>query len=145
MGTLLLVDLLKLKLFHCTRLCRLDRAVRRSLVSIELKAIDCFQCRSYWESSPSIPVCEVCEGYAFTGVCLSTGRGVCLNPCWDTHLPQADTPRADTPHWADTPRADTPLRSACWDTVNKRAVRILRECNLVNIPVKLNFIVDWNC
>ena len=30
-----------------------------------------------------------------------------------------------------TPRADTPPRSACWDTVNKRAVRIPLECILV--------------
>ena len=29
------------------------------------------------------------------------------------------------------PWADTPLRSACWDTVNKRAGRILLECILV--------------
>ena len=37
----------------------------------------------------------------------------------------------DTP-WADTPSpANTPLGSACWDTINKRAVRILMECILV--------------
>ena len=29
------------------------------------------------------------------------------------------------------PGADTPLHSACWDMVNKRAVRILLECILV--------------
>ena len=50
----------------------------------------------------------------------------------------ADTPRADTtlsrhlpgqtPHWVDTP-----LQSACWDTANKRAVRIPLECILVYI------------
>ena len=58
-------------------------------------------------------------------------------------LPWADTPRADPPR-ADPPRADplgrhpladpSPDRhppSACWDTVNKRVVRILLECNLV--------------
>ena len=39
--------------------------------------------------------------------------------------PQADTPRH--------PLADTPLPSACWDTVKKRAVRILLECIIVII------------
>ena len=57
----------------------------------------------------------------------------------------------DTPPWADTPQADppgqTPLPgqtppvhaeihpppSVCWDTVNKRAVRIPLECILVII------------
>ena len=49
-------------------------------------------------------------------------------------MPRADTPWADIPTpWADTPPwADTSaLRSACWDTVNKRAVRIPLECILV--------------
>ena len=43
-------------------------------------------------------------------------------------------PPGQTPPWADNPppRADTPpLHSACWDTVKKRAVRILLECILV--------------
>ena len=41
------------------------------------------------------------------------------------------------PHWEDThlarhpPRQTSPLHSACWDMVNKQAVRILLEC----IPV----------
>ena len=55
------------------------------------------------------------------------------HPLWiDT--PCADTPWADTPGRhppGNTPRANTP-RSVCWDTVNKRAVRILLECNLVS-------------
>ena len=68
---------------------------------------------------------SICEGYVFTGVCLSTGGGVCLwsrgmsathTPPWaDTtgHPPPwVDTPQVDTPLWADT----TPLPSACWDT-----------------------------
>ena len=33
--------------------------------------------------------------------------------------------------WADPPRQTPPLGSACWDTVNKQAVRILLECILV--------------
>ena len=49
------------------------------------------------------PANEVCEGYVFTGVCLSTGG--CLPRCL----------------WADTPRQTPPghpplLPSACWDT-----------------------------
>ena len=43
-----------------------------------------------------------CEGYVFTGVCLSTvgrGGGVCLSAGWDTTPP----PGADTPLGADTP------------------------------------------
>ena len=61
------------------------------------------------------PVNKVCEGFVFTGVCLSTGEGgVC-------HIqllgPQADTPWADTPGqtpprqtppWADNPLGQTP-------------------------------------
>ena len=47
-----------------------------------------------------------------------------------------DTPRADTPLGRQPPGetplwTDTPLRSVCWDTVNKWAVRILLECILV--------------
>ena len=36
-----------------------------------------------------------CEGYVFTGVCLSTRRGVCLSACWDTthkHPPPEQKP-----------------------------------------------------
>ena len=76
--------------------------------------------------------------------------------CWDTHPPwqtppgqtspsDQTPPWADTPSWADTPWTHspgqtspaqcmlgyTPLHSAGWDTVNKRAIRILLECRLV--------------
>ena len=44
-----------------------------------------------------LPANEVCEGYVFTGICLSTGKAVAG--------PEADTPQADTP-----------LPNACWDT-----------------------------
>ena len=37
----------------------------------------------------------------------------------------------DTPWHTPLPQADTPLHSACWDTVNKRAVRTPLECILV--------------
>ena len=55
------------------------------------------------------PANEVCEGYVFTGVCLSTGG--CLPP-------QADTPQVDNPHppgqtlpQADILPADTPRQT----------------------------------
>ena len=57
------------------------------------------------------------EGYVFTGVCLSTGGGVCLSVCWDTTPPGADTPLgADIPleqtsPWNRHSRAYTPPRS----------------------------------
>ena len=72
-----------------------------------------------------------CEGYVFTGVCLSTWGGLpqCMlgyhtplgadpprsRPPWE-QTPGADTPqsrhppRADTPWSRHTPRADTPRR-----------------------------------
>ena len=78
--------------------------------------------------------------------CLSVHRGVSASmhagipspparhhPA-DTTLgrpPRADSPCADkppTPSCEDTP---SPIRSTCWDTVNKRAVRIPLECILV--------------
>ena len=40
----------------------------------------------------------------------------------------AGTPPAGTPH---TPQVGAPPGNACWDTVNKRVVRILLECILV--------------
>ena len=47
-----------------------------------------------------------CKGYIFTGVCVSTGGGVCLSACLDT---TTTTPGADTtPPGADTPRSRHP-------------------------------------
>ena len=77
------------------------------------------------------------QGNIFTSVfslsrILFTG-GVCLSACWDTTAPLlgADTPREQTP----TPSgAGTPPLAQCMlvgDTVHKRAVCILLECNLV--------------
>ena len=95
------------------------------------------------------PATKLGQGYVFTRVCDSVHRdGVYPSACWDTHTPWADTPLgrhppwADTSPWADPPGRHTPLpgqtppwqtppHSACWDTVNKRAVCILLECNLV--------------
>ena len=67
------------------------------------------------------PANEVCEGYVFTGVCLSTVVGG-LPHCMLGHtIPRHTSPLGRPP----------PLCSACWDTVNKRAVCIPLECNLV--------------
>ena len=68
---------------------------------------------------------EVCEGYVFTGVCLSTG-GVSarLHAGIHIHPPRQTPPSGQTPPWADTPWQTPPPGSACWDTVNKRAVCI---------------------
>ena len=59
------------------------------------------------------PANEVCEGYVFTGVCLSTGRGVSapLHAGIHTH------PGTRGRH----PPGQTHPPSACWDTINKRA------------------------
>ena len=47
-----------------------------------------------------------CEGYVFTGVCLSTGGGWgCLPQCMlGYHTPPADTPWSRHPLGADTPQ-----------------------------------------
>ena len=57
-----------------------------------------------------------CEGYVFTGVCLSKGgrpREVwggdgCLSACWDTTPPGADTPQEQTPPKSRHPPEQTP-------------------------------------
>ena len=71
----------------------------------------------------------------FSQVSVCPRGGGCLPHCMlgytPGQTPPADTPQADTP-----PCADTPLGSACWDTVNKRAVCIPLECILVEV----NFI-----
>ena len=69
------------------------------------------------------PANEVCKGYVFTGVYLSTGgclpliRGVsATHPSEQTH-PWTDTPRqTNTPPGQTSPWAYIPLPSACWDT-----------------------------
>ena len=58
------------------------------------------------------PANEVCEGYVFTGVCLSTG-GSASGPGVCGRHPLADTPFWQTPPFgrhplSDTPMADTP-------------------------------------
>ena len=112
-----------------------------------------------------LPANEACEGYVFTPVCQSfSSWGVCLSACWDTlpgalhgaDIPQtryppganpppgpvtlppgADPPGADPPGPGTPPRSrPPPVQCMLGDTVNKRAVRILLECNLVFLENK---------
>ena len=57
------------------------------------------------------PANEVCEGYVFAGVCLSTGGCLPLVPeggvCHTPH-PGQMPPLADTPPWVDNPSGQTP-------------------------------------
>ena len=90
------------------------------------------------------PTNAVCEGYVFTGVCLSTGGQVSASGLGGEYLPhppgrspwadplgrppgqtplgkhpRADTPRADTPGQTPPgrhPQGRHPLPSVCWDT-----------------------------
>ena len=87
-----------------------------------------------WVHNPLLPPAnEVCEGYVFTCVCLSTpwqvhppGR---YTPCAGTPLGQVHPPGQVHPCKAGTPREQCILG----DTGNKRAVRILLECSLVEL------------
>ena len=77
----------------------------------------------------------------FSQVSVCPQGGVCPIACWDKPpLPPAGTPPGRyTPsgqlHPPPPPlppgRYTRPLCSACWDTVNKREVRIPLECTLV--------------
>ena len=67
----------------------------------------------------------------------SHGGGVCPIACWDTHT-QTPGPEAGTPLWTRHPlhppgTRHPPVQCMLGDTGNKRAVRILLECNLVKI------------
>ena len=69
----------------------------------------------------------------FTGVCLSRG-GEYLGRYTPRQVSPAGTPPGQVPPRVGTlpPRAGTlPAHSACWDTVNKRVLRIPLECILV--------------
>ena len=52
-----------------------------------------------------------------------------IQPPWQVHTPSRYTP---TPCQVHLLAGTHPLSSACWDTVNKRAVRIPMECILVS-------------
>ena len=74
------------------------------------------------------------QGNIFSSVCqeFCPQGGVCLSACLDTPPPQEQRhPPEQTPPGADPPGADPPAQCMLGDTVNKRAVCILLECNLV--------------
>ena len=62
------------------------------------------------------PANEVCKGYISTGVCLSTGGGVCPIACWDTppgrHTP-GQTPPCLVHAGIHTPG---PVHAGIWST-----------------------------
>ena len=74
------------------------------------------------------------QGNIFTSVCQEfCSQGVvCLSACWDT-TPLPPSSRHPPPGPGTPPGPDTPLHCMLGDTVNKRAVCILLECNLVLI------------
>ena len=78
--------------------------------------------------------------YTCLSFCSQGGRGICHTHPW-ADIPWVDTPGQTPPRQThppgQTPPAQwmlgyTPLPSACWDTVNKRAVHILLKCILVH-------------
>ena len=75
------------------------------------------------------PQTKFSEGYVFTRVCHSVHRVEYLGRYTPGQVhPRGGTSTGQVVH----PRAGSPPRhSACWDTVNKRAVRIPLECILV--------------
>ena len=85
------------------------------------------------------------QGTIFAPVCHSVHRGGSTwsgTPPGQVHLPeQVHPPGRYTPLGRCTPWAGTPLISACWDTVNKRAVRILLECILVYLKAFHLFLI----
>ena len=88
------------------------------------------------------------EGNVFTGVCLSTGgrrfgflacitghmTGGSAQPPWMQTCPRCRPPPDIDPPWKQTPHGI--LR----DTVNKRPVRILPECILVDLGLHMNLV-----
>ena len=101
------------------------------------------------------PANEVWDKVIFfhLSVILFTG-GVCLSACWNSRPPRPDTPSRTRHPWEQTtpgarhfPGPDTPhpwtrhppAQCMLGDTGNKRAVRILLECNLVL------FIISGSC
>ena len=94
------------------------------------------------------PANEVWGRVIFSVACVKNsvhaGRGVCLSVCWETtpltrHPPEQTPPQNRPPPDQAPPGADsptprsrpTPAQSMLGDAVNKRAVSIQLECNLV--------------
>ena len=93
------------------------------------------------------PANEVWGKFVFTRVCDSVHRGEYLG----RYPPGQVPPLGRYPHRAGTspqhvhpPAGTPPLADACWDTVDKRAVRILLECILVLIWNSFKML-DWIC
>ena len=87
-------------------------------------------------SSP--PANEVCEGYVFTPVCQSFYSQGGLSHCMLRYPLPTQGPEAGTPQ-EQTPLAQCMLG----DTGNKRAVRILLECNIVFFEFCYCPIFSW--
>ena len=73
------------------------------------------------------------QGNIFAPVCHSVHRGVCLSAFWDTTSPRSRHPPGTRypPEQTPPPPADPPMQCMLGDTVNKRVVCILLQCNLV--------------
>ena len=104
-----------------------------------------------------------CEGYVFTGVCLSTGGGGCLSACWDItpprsrhppvadppppprsrHPPEQTLPQEQTPPKADTPPEQTspPRYGHCCGRYASYWNAFLFYCGLSNL---LYFLAVFN-
>ena len=113
-------------------------------------SLDFYICQSYLPVAKRVTLCRHHDyrpqtkfaKVIFSQVPVCPQGGVCL---WSWGcLPQP-------PPWADTPsqtplQADTPLPSACWDTVNKRALHIPLECILVvvlSLRATVNLLIEW--
>ena len=90
------------------------------------------------------PANEVCEGYVFTSVCLST-VGECLPHCMLGYTPHQDQrqtppPSRHPPESRHPPRIrHTPPQCMLGDMGNKQVVHILLECILVWMILTLSY------
>ena len=71
------------------------------------------------------------QGNIFSSVCQEFCSREGLSACWDTTPPRPGTPPPKTRHPPGT-RHPSPAQCMLGVTVNKRAVCILLECNLVH-------------
>ena len=80
--------------------------------------------------SLTFPVCSKFPDFSLTGKCLPIFPGFPVRLGNLFYTCQSVIPFTGACVCCYPP-GQTPMRSACWDTVNKRAVRILLECILV--------------
>ena len=78
------------------------------LVEIPWDSYCCGRYVSYWNAFLLPPANIVCEGYVFTGVCLSTGV---LPQCMFGDPPASETPLSRDPPTRKTPTRETPPTS----------------------------------